>query len=159
MVIAKRVVDETNRYRLNAGLRPLVWYEELATIATGHCDALKGGLVTGSAGFQSRVQNFPYKSSNSAENIAKLGSRRYSIRVCGSWEIGTKRVKYDVAKEAVEEWIVSEPHRNVLEGDFNAAGVGAIMADDYTWYIVSIYAKFEPAVVNTRGAFISNQTR
>jgi len=152
-VIAKRVLDETNRYRMSVGMRPLVWYDELAQIATAHCTAMRDGKVeVGSQGLQDRIAQYPYKSSKSAENVAKMGFRRFSIRLCGGWEYGVKRVKYDVAKEVVEEWIVSDAHRANLEGGFNAAGVGAVMHSDYTWYVVAMYAKFVPSGVDASHA-------
>jgi len=152
-VIAKRVLDETNRYRMSVGMRPLVWYDELAQIATAHCTAMRDGKVeVGSQGLQDRMAQYPYKSSKSAENVAKMGFRRFSIRLCGGWEYGVKRVKYDVAKEVVEEWIVSDAHRANLEGGFNAAGVGAVMHSDYTWYVVAMYAKFVPSGVDASHA-------
>ncbi len=87
---------------------------------------------------------YPYSFRKSGENVAKLGARRFTIRLCGNWEFGTKRIKYDVAREAVEEWLVSPHHRNNVEGDFNANGVAAVMHSDYTWYVVSMYANFVP---------------
>ncbi len=87
---------------------------------------------------------FPFPSSNNGENVAKMGSRKFKVKVCSSWELPLNRIKYDVAREAFEEWLVSAPHRANIEGDFNACGIAVKEGENFSWYLVALFAKWEP---------------
>lgn len=120
----KAVLAETNRERKAAGLEPLAIDETLTRAARDYAammaKAKELGHEVGGKGFAERFKATGFKASAGGENVAA----------------GQK-----TAKDVVESWMKSEPHKKNLLGDqFTALGVGTAAAEDGTRYWVQIFA-------------------
>jgi len=151
-IIAKRILDLTNGYRDNCKLPRLAWDEGLADMALQKALELvskEDMVVCTKNPFKvdrdSIVDDIARSDSPILFNAILMGARTFKVRGC-FMTMFTKRVKYDVAKECVEELLISTEERWRIESRYaRAAGVAAVQCGDpkdrrkHAWYIVQCF--------------------
>jgi uncharacterized protein YkwD len=126
-----RIAELVNFYRASSGLRPLEYHPAVAAIAQAHADAMAAGRTPYShAGLEDRVAAIGRRIINQAvgENLASVPPN-WRTRLEG----------------AVEGWILSDPHRQGMEGCYDLTGVGVARAPTGMTYISQIYVLRAPA--------------
>ncbi len=124
--VERRAFDLVNDYRESQGLNRLEWSETIAVQCRKHSEdmALKKVPVEHD-GFADRVaaiqKTIPYI--RAGENVAMF--------------MGYP----DPAKAALDGWLNSPPHKENMEGDYNMAGMGLVIADSTTYYFTQIFVK------------------
>lgn len=117
------ILAEVNRHRKSKGLQPLKTNSIVETEASLHSQRMASKQVAfGHSGFETRVSRMGKRLggvSNSAENVA-FG--RYS------------------AREVVQTWLKSTPHRRNIEGRFNLTGIGVSKDSKGTVYYTQLFA-------------------
>jgi uncharacterized protein YkwD len=113
-----RVFKIVNDYRLSIGLAALVWNDAMADEERAHSQAMASGQVPfGHQGFEERIARIakviPW--SVIAENVASAGS----------------------AESALDAWLKSPDHKEIIEGNNEMTGVGVAKDPDGPIYYIS----------------------
>lgn len=101
------ILQNINAYRAAKNLKPVILLSFLNEIAHEHSKDMSLGKVSfGHDGFRNRIDKIKYM----------MGS----LRPCA------ENVAYGPLSESevVEQWIKSDKHREILEGDYKLAGIG-----------------------------------
>ncbi|MFD2522584.1 CAP domain-containing protein [Emticicia soli] len=101
------ILQNINAYRAAKNLKPVILLSVLNEIAHEHSkDMSLGKVAFGHDGFRNRID--------------KIKHSMGSLRPCA------ENVAYGPLSESqvVEQWIKSEKHREILEGDYKLAGIG-----------------------------------
>lgn len=122
--ISRAALDDTNRYRVLKGLRPLQWHDGMAEIAAEFAEQITAGQAAFShTGFPARVARFPFRYSRAGENLG----------MCLGYP--------DIAGCAVNGWIQSPEHEKNLVGSFDLCGIGTAQnASDGRYYLNQLFA-------------------
>jgi uncharacterized protein YkwD len=120
-----RVFERVNAHRVAIGLPPLAPHRELAEIARRHSRAMASGRVDfGHQGFQSRGREayalIPYR--GFGENVSRH-----------------TRDAEEVPDAAMRKWLASRVHREHVEGEYDASGLGAAVSPEGTWYLTQLF--------------------
>jgi uncharacterized protein YkwD len=121
--IEQAVFEQINAHRQAQGLDPLGHQSVIATQSRQHSEAMAQNRRLSHDGFQSRVgaiaQTLTYR--GAGENVAS--NQGYT----------------DPATQAVQGWLNSPGHRQNIEGNFDATGIGVAQAADGTYYLTQIF--------------------
>jgi uncharacterized protein YkwD len=122
----QKIHEMINEYRTQKGLAPLAWNE----VAANECRLHSSKMATtdtwlGHAGFDER-----------ADAIAK----RVRYRRAGE-NVANNSGFQDPANAVVSGWIESPYHRDNIEGDFNATGIGIDQSVRGYYYYTQIFLK------------------
>lgn len=123
--MARDVFERINRRRQSVGLPPLVWDATLSYLAAEHSREMAAGRRPfGHDGFE-----------------ARMAAARSSIQVSrGSENVGRNTYPpSQVVAVAVAGWIESPGHRQNLEGNFTATGVGVARARDGEYFLTQLF--------------------
>lgn len=122
--IESEVLDQINQYRVSKGLSTLTASEPITREARKHSRNMANGIVPfGHEGFEARIQATGIAYLSAAENVA------YNYGYA------------DPASIAVNGWILSQGHRQNIEGNFNLTGIGVIENDSGTFYLTQIFMR------------------
>ncbi|MBE0664182.1 MAG: CAP domain-containing protein [Candidatus Aminicenantes bacterium] len=113
-----RIFKLVNDHRLNIGRTILVWNDAMADEERSHSQAIANSQVpVGHQGFEDRIAQIkkiiPW--SVIAENVASARS----------------------AEDALDAWLSSPDHQDIIEGDFDLTGVGVAKDPDGPLYYFS----------------------
>lgn len=116
-----------NEHRRSKGLPPLAYSRPIAAIARRHSEAMAEGRISFShEGFETRrrriARSIPLE--GIAENVGvntEAARRTVSVIVSG--------------------WLGSSGHRENIEGDYDATGIGIARSPRGPWYFTQIFVK------------------
>lgn len=117
-----------NQKRAENGLKPLVWSDELATIARLHSQ---------------NMADFKFFSHRGMDN--KLVSDRADAIGVSKWRAIGENIAYnrgyqDPIGKAVQLWLESPSHRhNLLDGGWRESAVGVAVAADGSYYFTQVF--------------------
>lgn len=120
--------DQINRKRVESGLKPLLWSDELASVARFHSQ---------------NMAEFKFFSHRGLDN--KLVSDRADAFGVKKWRsigenIAFNRGYADPAAMAVELWLDSPAHRqNLLDPSWTDSAIGAAKAEDGSIYFTQVF--------------------
>ncbi len=116
------ILAEVNRHRKSRGLKPLVSNAVVETEASLHSQRMASKKVAfGHSGYDARVSRINKRLggvNQSAENVAY---GRYT------------------AREVVQAWLRSAPHRRNIEGKYNITGIGVSRDSRGTIYYTQLF--------------------
>lgn len=122
--LEQSILEEVNAYRKKKSLAPLRSNSVIATEASVHSQAMaRKTVVFGHAGFGGRIKRISTRLGGivgSAENVA----------------VGNM-----TAKQVVQRWVNSAPHRKNLEGNFNLTGIGVSKDFRGQFYYTQIFIR------------------
>ena len=123
--VGEEILKLTNEYRASKGIDvTLNWSEELYWIACQHSlDMSEGTVPFGHDGFRDRVEQFPFTSMRSAENVF----------MC------TFYPTEELANIAVDSWINSPGHEANLRGNFDTCAIGICRNDSGKYYFTQLF--------------------
>ena len=126
---AERTVFELlNEKRAENGLKPLVWSDEVATIARQHSHNMADLKFFGHRGLDNKMV------SDRADDI---GLKKW--RAIGE-NIAFSRGYQDPIEKAVELWLDSPSHRhNLMNSDWRESAVGVAVATDGSYYFTQVF--------------------
>ena len=121
--IEQAIFEQINTHRQSQGLAPLEQQSVIAAQSRQHSEAMALNRRLSHDGFQERVgaiaQTLTYR--GAGENVAS--NQGYA----------------DPATQAVQGWLNSPGHRQNIEGNFDATGIGVAQAADGTYYLTQIF--------------------
>lgn len=123
-ILELKVFKIVNEYREQIGLRPLIRYETISSVAREHSSNMATGMLAfGHSGFNKRVQeiNYYFQPGMGAENLAFIQGYTY------------------IAESALDGWLDSPSHRSTIEGNFVYTGVGIAREYFNSYYITQIF--------------------
>lgn len=120
------IAKQVNIYRQSYGIPPLRLSRELSAIAKTHSQNM------------AREQNLSHNNwSNRSRQIINLGADGAAENVASNWN------NPDPVATAMSGWKNSRGHDlNMKNRNYNATGVGAVKAQDGTYYFTQIFASF-----------------
>lgn len=122
-----RTHELVNEHRRSERLPPLDYSRPIAAIARRHSEAMAAGRVPfGHEGFEKRRRR-----------IAR------SIPLAGMAEnvgVNTEAARR-TASLTVSGWLASSGHRENIEGDYDATGIGIARSPRGAWYFTQIFVK------------------
>jgi uncharacterized protein YkwD len=128
--IERRAFEQTNIVRIQNGLPPFVWDDDLSRLARNHSENM------------SRLRFFSHVTPDGKrlpDRARALGISRYSI--VGE-NIAYNQGYADPGALAVEKWMESPKHRaNILSSKFRAMAVGTFVAPDGSVYLTQTFIK------------------
>jgi uncharacterized protein YkwD len=125
----KRIAREVNRVRHDHGLLPLLWRDDLASVAREHSRAMAED------GFMGHVDTAGRRP---ADRVRAAG---IDFRRIGE-NVATNKGTEDPPRTAVEGWMTSPGHRRqILDPDFVETGVGIAVGDDGTYAFTQLFAE------------------
>lgn len=118
----RAIYKQINAYRARRGLEKLRWDDRMADQARVHSrNMARGRQGFGHSGFKQRIRATGLRFSSAAENV------------------GQNRGYEDPADEAIAGWLNSHGHRENIEGDYNATGVGVARSRNGTFFFTQIF--------------------
>ncbi len=119
-----------NQKRIEKGLEPLRWSEELAKIARLHSENMAKFK------FFSHVD---LDQNTVIERAKSLGIKQW--KAIGE-NIGYVRSVSNVVVSLYEAWMESEPHRkNIFSSRYKETGIGIAIAEDGTYYFTQVFVE------------------
>jgi uncharacterized protein YkwD len=121
-----------NRTRVELGLQPLAWNEEIAAVAREHSQ---------------NMAQFRFFSHRGLDN--KVVSDRADARGVRKWRAIGENIAFlhgyvDPAASAVEKWMQSPSHRrNLLNPTWTNSAVGIAVADDGAYYLTQVFLRMK----------------
>ncbi len=123
-----RIFELINRKRMEAGLQPLIWNEEVAGIARNHSENMANYKFFNHLGIDGSMVN------NRAD---AAGLRKW--RSIGE-NIAYNRGYAEPLEFAVEGWMKSAAHReNILNNQWQESGIGIAITSDGTYYFTQVF--------------------
>ncbi len=119
-----------NQKRAENGLQPLVWNEQVASVARVHSQ---------------NMAEFQFFGHRGMDN--KLVSHRADDLKLGRWRSIGENIAYnrgyaDPVEKAVDNWLNSSTHRqNLLNVDWKESAVGVAIADDGSYYFTQVFLR------------------
>jgi uncharacterized protein YkwD len=119
-----------NQKRAENGLEPLLWNEQVASVARVH---------------SRNMAEFQFFSHRGLDN--KLVSHRADDLKIGKWRSIGENIAYnrgyaDPVEKAVDLWLNSSTHRqNLLNIDWKESAVGVAIADDGSYYFTQVFLR------------------
>lgn len=116
-----------NLYRISKGMRPLTFHSGLADRARGHSTNMSTGAAPmNHDGMRDRLS--PYMG-------GLFGSR------AGGEIIAFNRNMGDPARVAMQSWINSYRHKDIIEEDYTRVGVGVAVRADGAYYFTALFIR------------------
>ena len=126
--VERAAFDLLNQKRVENGLKPLVWSDELASIARVHSQNMASLKFFSHRGLDNKMV------SDRADDI---GLSKW--RAIGE-NIAFERGYQDPVGKAVELWLDSPAHRhNLLESSWKESAVGVAVAPDGSYYFTQVF--------------------
>ncbi len=123
--LAQQALEYTNHYRIQQGLKPVKWHQDIALVATTHSHNMGIHVVDfGHDGFKERIKKLSPRPRARAENVYMSNGRG------------------DRARKCVTAWIDSLGHRKNLLGDYTHCGIGVYKNKEGYWYFTQIFGKY-----------------
>lgn len=120
------VFNHINLYRVAKGMRPLSRHSGLAGTARTHSSAMATGARPMSHdGMRERLM----------PHMGFFGYR------AGGEILAVNRGAGDPAQIAIRSWISSHRHKDVIEEDYTAMGVGVAQRADGAWYFTVLFVR------------------
>lgn len=119
-----------NQKRTENGLQPLIWNEQVASVARVHSQ---------------NMAEFQFFGHRGLDN--KLVSHRADDLKLGRWRSIGENIAYnrgyaDPVEKAVDNWLKSSTHRqNLLNVDWKESAVGVAIADDGSYYFTQVFLR------------------
>jgi Uncharacterized protein with SCP/PR1 domains len=124
----RRIVELINRKRIENGLQPLIWNEDVARVARVHSQNMARFKFFSHVGLDGLAVD---------ERADTLGVRKW--RAIGE-NIAYNRGFENPCEFAFEGWMKSQPHRqNLLNTRWKETGVGIAVAQDGTYYFTQVF--------------------
>ncbi len=131
MASAERLAfDLINKRRVENGLRPLEWSNEVAMVARTHSQ---------------NMAEFKFFGHRGLDN--KLVSDRADQMRLGKWRSIGENIAYnrgykDPVEKAVDNWLNSQSHRhNLLNSDWKESAVGVAVGNDGSYYFTQVFLR------------------
>lgn len=120
--IELEIMELINAYRINQGLNTLLNHNTVKAVAFTHTD------------YMVLVNHVSH------DNFFQ---RKLSLEVNANAEVVTENVAYgfNSAQSVVNAWLLSETHRQNIEGDFTHFDVSAEQNSEGKWYFTNIFIK------------------
>ena len=126
--IERRAFDQTNYVRIQNGLPPFVWDDDVCRMARSHSENMSR------LGFFSHVTPSGLRLRDRARDA---GIVRYSVL---GENIAYNQGYEDPGAFAVERWMLSPKHRaNILSTEFRAMAIGSFIAADGSVYLTQTF--------------------
>ena len=128
--LERTALDLLNQKRIENGLQPLPWNEQLAAVARLHSQ---------------NMAQFNFFSHRGLDN--KMVSDRADDAHMGRWRAIGENIAYnrgyqDPISKAVELWLDSPSHRhNLLDNNWKETAVGIAVAADGSYYLTQVFLK------------------
>lgn len=125
--IERRAFEQTNRARVENGLLPLAWDNELFRLARLHSERMA-------------VQHFfSHETLEGLQLKDRARARQIRFRVIGE-NIAYNKGYDDPGGFAVERWMISSGHRaNILHAGFQASAIGSYVSADGSTYLTQVF--------------------
>ena len=120
------VFNHINLYRMSRGMRPLSHHTGLAATARTH----SSGMATGA-----RAVSHDGMRERLMQHMGHFGYR------AGGEILAFNRGAGDPAQTAMRSWINSYRHKDVIEEDYTAMGVGIARRADGAWYFTVLFIR------------------
>jgi uncharacterized protein YkwD len=124
----REAFDLINKKRADAGLEPLVWNQQLATLARQHSDDM------------AEYKFFSHRGTDGSmvdQRADRLGLMNWTA--IGE-NIAYNRGYSDAASFAVTSWMASPAHRqNLLDKRWKESGIGVAILSDGTYYFTQVF--------------------
>lgn len=154
--LEKRTFDLVNDERLDAGLMPLTWNEEITEVCRGHSTdmAVREYFAHESPegdNVKQRLNNAGiYYWNHSGENIALLGFVKSRLVNRFGDAIETEYYTFEeMAQRAAEGWMDSPGHReNILRPEYDEAGMGVVYANESYYFTQDFISRAECGYFN-----------
>jgi uncharacterized protein YkwD len=121
--------DRVNDYRQGRGLVSLEWSELIAQVTRGHSQDMAAGLV-----------DFGHDGADGRRDEISATLSFYSWGENVAWNQGYD----DPAQRAVDGWIDSPSHHEIMIGDYQLSGMGVARADSGKIYFTQIFWRESP---------------
>jgi uncharacterized protein YkwD len=119
-----------NKKRVECGLKPLAWSDEVAAIARLHSRNMASLNFFAHRGLDNKTVS---------DRADDAGIKKW--RAIGE-NIAFERGYKDPVEKAVELWLDSPSHRqNLMNGDWREAAVGVAVAGDGSYYFTQVFLK------------------
>jgi uncharacterized protein YkwD len=119
-----------NQKRIEHGLKPLIWSDEVAAIARLHSRNMASMGFFGHRGMDNKMVS---------DRADEAGLKRW--RSIGE-NIAFERGYQDPTAKAVQLWLDSPSHRqNLMNSDWREAAVGVAVATDGSYYFTQVFLK------------------
>jgi uncharacterized protein YkwD len=119
-----------NQKRLEMGLQPLAWSDEIAVIARAHSQNMADFSFFSHRGLDSKMVS---------DRADANGLRKW--RAIGE-NIAYNRGYKDPIEKAVQQWLDSAGHRrNLLDSSWKESAVGVAVAADGSYYFTQVFMK------------------
>lgn len=126
--IANQTFELINKLRLDAGLEPLTWRDELAELARAHSEDMADRRYFSHRGSDGSMVD---------DRAEKKGISNWSA--IGE-NIAFLRGFDDVAASAIQKWLESPTHKqNLLDKRWKETGMGVAVLPDGTYYITQVF--------------------
>ena len=126
--LERQAFDVLNRKRVENGLLPLVWSEDMAKVARAHSQEMAQFRFFSHAGRNGSMVN---------DRADTLGYRKW--KAIGE-NIAYNRGYENPAEFACERWMQSVSHReNILNSRWREAGIGVAITADGTHYFTEVF--------------------
>lgn len=126
-VIELRAFEQTNKARLENGLAPLTWDDELCRLARAHSEHM------------ALQKFFAHETPEGLRLRDRARAKQIHFRVIGE-NIAYNKGYDDPGGFAVERWMISAGHRaNILYAGFQSGAIGSYVAADGSTYITQVF--------------------
>lgn len=126
--LERRAFDLMNSERVGKGLKPLVWDEEMASLARRHSRNMAAEKFFSHRGSDGTMID---------DRAASLGI--FNWRAIGE-NIAFMRGQGDPAAKAVEKWMLSTSHKkNILNPTWSESAIGVTVTEDGTAYFTQVF--------------------
>jgi len=122
--------DLLNKRRIDNGLSPLVWNEEVAALAREHSADM------------AIMRYFSHKDLNGGYVSDRADSHGIKKWIAIGENIAYNKGYKDPIEKAVELWMTSDSHRhNLMDPSWSDSAVGVAVADDGSYFFTQVFLK------------------
>jgi uncharacterized protein YkwD len=125
--VEKQTFKLINAYRDRAGLPPLRWNDDIATIARAH----SRDMATGDVVELRAIEHVLARALETGDERLELADAVVEAAVA----------EVDVAARAVQMWLHSPHHLKNIRGDYNFSGIGVWRSKDGALYFTQLFLK------------------
>lgn len=122
--IEASILQEVNRHRASKGLSPLVANSILDTEASLHSQQMASGQVSfGHSGYEARMARIDKRMGGAGANAENVAYGKMT------------------AREVVQSWLRSPPHKKNIEGPYHSSGIGISRNGQGVIYFTQIFTQ------------------